>query len=291
MRALIPALEMLSWERLAIEARVHPWRDSDGYTGGCAAAAAGLTVRRLGVEGQRMRVFEEFAVAAALPRAEIVDAQQAISRMRLHKDVGEIELLRRAIAISEQALEKTLAAARVGVTEREVESVLVRELFAAGAEALSFPPIVVAGAQSAEGHGHAGDYRIRAGDTLLFDFGAAVGGYNADVTRTVFVGEPSAEARALYETVYEANRIGRAFARPGVTAGAVDDAVQSFLEKSPLRRGRPHQDRPRPRSRRARGAADHARQRCGARAGMVFTIEPGLYLPAAAASASRTTWS
>ena len=120
-----------------------------------------------------MRVFEEFALRAVLPAAEILDAQPAIARMRLRKDAGEIELLRRAIAISETALAATLAAARVGVTERELESLLIRELFAAGAEALAFPPIVVAGAQSAEGHGHAGDYRIRAGDTLLFDYGAA----------------------------------------------------------------------------------------------------------------------
>ena len=141
-----------------------------------------------------MRVFEEFAVPAALPARR--DRRRAAGDLAhaSYKDAGEIELLRRAIAISETALEKTLAAARVGVTERELESVLVRELFAAGAEALAFPPIVVAGAQSAEGHGHAGDYRIRAGDTLLFDYGAAIGGYNADVTRTVFVGEPSAEA-------------------------------------------------------------------------------------------------
>ena len=99
-------------------------------------------------------------------------------------------------------------------------------------KALAFSPIVVAGAQAAEPHGHAGDYRIKSGDTLLFDFGATADGYNADITRTVFVGEPDADARALYETVYAANKLGREFARPGVTAGAVDDTVLSFLEKS-----------------------------------------------------------
>lgn len=278
-RAVMPALEMLSWERLEIEARVHAWRDQDGYAGACAAAAAGLMVRRLGVEGQRMRVFEEMALTAVLPRVEIVDAQQAISRMRLRKDVGEIALLRRAIAISETALEQTLQVARVGMTEREVESVLVRELFAAGAESLAFPSIVVAGAQSAEGHGHAGDYRIKSGDTLLFDYGAAVGGYNADVTRTVFAGEPSADARALYETVQEANRIGRAFARPGVTAGAVDDTVQRFLEQSPFVEGDLIK------TGHGLGLDVHEAPQIMRgndivlEPGMVFTIEPGLYLP------------
>jgi Xaa-Pro dipeptidase len=277
-RAILPALELLSFERLEVEARVHAWRDSDGYADACAAAMAGLRPRRLGVEGQRMRVFEEIALRAALPEAEIVDAQQAIARMRLRKDAGEIAMLRQAIAISEKALAATLAVARVGLTERELESRLIRELFAAGAESLAFPPIVVAGAQSAEGHGHAGDYEIRPGDTLLFDFGAAVGGYNADVTRTVFVGEPAAEARALYETVYEANRIGRAFARPNITAGAVDDAVQSFLEKSPFVEGDLIK------TGHGLGLDVHEAPQIMRgndmvlEPGMVFTIEPGLYL-------------
>ena len=150
--------------------------------------------------------------------------------------------------------------------------------FAAGAESLAFPPIVVAGAQSAEGHGHAGDYQIRPGDTLLFDFGAAVGGYNADVTRTVFVGEPAAEARALYGTVYEANRIGRGFARPGISAGAVDDTVQTFLEKSPFVEGDLIK------TGHGLGLDVHEAPQIMRgndmvlEPGMVFTIEPGLYL-------------
>src|SRR5690242_10627240 len=66
-RAIIPALELLTWQGLEIDARVHAWRDSDGYAGACAAAVTGLAPRRLGVEGQRMRVFEELALRAVLP--------------------------------------------------------------------------------------------------------------------------------------------------------------------------------------------------------------------------------
>jgi Xaa-Pro dipeptidase len=278
-RAVIPALETLSFAKLAVEARVHAWRDSDGYAAACAAAAAGLQPRRLGVEGQRMRVFEELALRAVWPAAGIVDAQQAIARMRLSKDAAEIEALRRVIAVSEQALAATVAAVRVGASERSIATLLARELFAAGAEAFAFPPIVVAGAQSAEAHGHAGDYAIRAGDTLLFDFGAAFDGYNADITRTFFVGEPAAEARALYETVLEANRIGHAAVRPGVTAGAVDDAVMSFLERSRFVEGDLIK------TGHGLGLDVHEAPQIMRgndtvlAPGMVFTIEPGLYLP------------
>ena len=99
------------------------------------------------------------------------------------------------------------------------------------------------------------------------------------MTRTVFVGEPSAEAQALYETVREANRIGRAFARPGVTAGAVDDAVQSFLEQSPFVEGDLIK------TGHGLGLDVHEAPQIMRgndivlEPGMVFTIEPGLYLP------------
>src|SRR3954451_20562775 len=83
MRVVLPALELLPWQNLEIDARVHVWRDGDGYADACAAAAAGLLPHRLGVEGQRMRVFEERALQTALPQADVVDAQPTIARMRL----------------------------------------------------------------------------------------------------------------------------------------------------------------------------------------------------------------
>jgi Xaa-Pro dipeptidase len=237
-----------------------------------------MKVKRLGVEGQKMRVFEELALLMSLPDARIVDAHQVISAMRLKKDEDEIALLRRAIVLSEHALEATLAAVKVGVSEREIEKRLLQEMYAAGAEGLAFSPIVVAGAQAAEPHGHAGDYRIRPGDTLLFDFGGAAGGYNADITRTFFVGEPPPEGRALYDTVYAANQLGREFARPGVPAGAVDDAVLSFLEKSPFVEGDLIK------TGHGLGLDVHEAPQIMRgndtvlEPGMVFTIEPGLYL-------------
>ena len=275
----MPALEMLSWERLEIEARTHPWRDGDGYAGACAAAAAGLAVRRLGVEGQRMRVFEEFALRGGLAGAEIVDAQQAIARMRLCKDAGEIELLRRAIAISEKALETTLAAARVGV-DRARARIGPRPRALCRRRGSRFPFRRSWSPAPSPPRDTATPATTGSGPAIRFSSTTAppIGGYNADVTRTVFVGEPSAEARALYETVREANRIGRAFARPGVTAGAVDDAVQSFLEKSPFVEGDLIK------TGHGLGLDVHEAPQIMRgndtvlEPGMVFTIEPGLYL-------------
>jgi Xaa-Pro dipeptidase len=278
-RLVLPAFEELTWSKLGFAARVHAWTDNQGYDGACKAATGGLKVARLGVEGQKMRVFEEFALTRHLPGVTVVDAHQAISGIRLRKDKTEIEALRRAITVSEAALEATLKSVRVGVTEREIESTLLSNLFAAGAEALAFSPIVVGGAQAAEAHGHAGGYRLRRGDTLLFDFGATANGYNADITRTFFVGEPEPDARALYETVYEANRLGRETAKPGLTAGALDDAVLKFLEASPFVEGNLIK------TGHGLGLDVHEAPQVmrgnetPLEPGMVITIEPGLYLP------------
>ena len=278
-RAVLPAFEVMTWEKLGFAAEVFPWKDSEGYDRATAAAVAGLSVKRLGVEGQRMRVFEEIALVKAIPGVTIVDAHKAISSIRLRKDRHEIRSMREAIALSEAALEKTLQEIRIGVTEREVESELLRNLYAGGAREMAFSPIVLGGAQAAEPHGHAGGYRMQRGDTLLFDFGAAHDGYNADITRTVFVGEPEDDARAFYETVREANLIGRDSVRPGMTAAAVDDAVQRYLEASPFAASIVHK------TGHGLGLDVHEPPQVMRgdetvlEPGMVITIEPGLYVP------------
>lgn len=279
LRMVLPFFEEATWQKLGVDARVYLWKDTEGYAAAFAAAADGLKAKRVGVEGQKMRVFEEMALAAALPGAAIVDAHRAISSMRLHKDASEIAALRLAIKVSEAALEATLRDVHVGVTEREIEKSLLLNLYAAGAEALAFHPIVAAGAKAAEPHASAGNDRIRSGDTLLFDFGASFAGYNADVTRTVFVGDPDDAGRQLYETVREANRIGREAARPGVTASAVDDITTKFLEASPFAAyiltktghglGLDVHEAPQI----MRGNDEVLAP------GMVCTIEPGLYIP------------
>ncbi len=225
-----------------------------------------------------MRVFVLRALEAAFPAAEFIDAQAEISALRLHKTPEEIALLREAIRISEAALEATLARVRAGMTETEVEAVLLRELFGHGADGLAFGPIVAAGDNSAQPHAHARpDYRIRPGDALLFDFGASHRGYLADITRTFFVDEVSENDRAFYDTVLRANETGQAATRAGRTAHEVDDAVQRLLEASPFAEFRRHKTghglgldvHEAPQIMRGNDAVLEA--------GMVFTVEPGLY--------------
>jgi Xaa-Pro dipeptidase len=277
--AVVPHIELPSFEPLGFKGEVFHWRDETGYEAAFREAGAALGgLKRIGVEGQRMRVFEQLALARAFPGAEIVDAHAAISAIRLHKTADEIAEMRKAIQISEAALAATIKDVRIGMTESEVEGLLIGQLFAAGAHSLAFSPIVAAGDNSAQSHAKARPgYRIKAGDALLFDFGGAVNGYNADITRTFFLGHVSDADRAFYDTVNAANAAGRATARAGITASALDDAVLGVLEASPYRHFMRHKTghglglevHEDPYIMRGSGTV--------LAAGMLFTIEPGLY--------------
>lgn len=276
--ALVPNLELRSWDLVGFDGEVFDWRDQDGYDAAFAALTAHLGISSLAVEGQVMRVFVHHALKRAQPDLQIVDGETRISGLRMIKTPSDIAALRAAIGISEAALAHTLASVRLGQTETEIEQVLIQSMFAEGAEELSFPPIVAAGDGSARPHAHARpDYHVKAGDALLLDFGARKHGFAADITRTVFLGHASDEAQAVYETVLRANQKGHAVTRAGVTAHEIDDAVTGVLEASP------YADRIRTKTGHGLGRDVHEApyimrgNHMALPAGTVYTNEPGLY--------------
>jgi Xaa-Pro dipeptidase len=280
--AVVPNLELSSFGATGFSGAVFDWRDETGYMDAFREAAKALPQlrrgARIGVEGQRMRVFDLYALQQVLPGVTFIDAHADISSIRLIKTAEEIANLREAIRISEEALELTLGEVKTGMTEVEVQGILLRNLFACGADGLSFDPIVAAGDNAARPHAHARpDYKIRPGDALLFDFGGRHNGFSADITRTVFVAQVSDYDRAMYETVLAANEKGRAVAKPGVTASDVDDAVQRVLEQSQFANFRRHK------TGHGLGLDVHEAPQImrgnmqALEPGMVFTVEPGLY--------------
>jgi Xaa-Pro aminopeptidase len=230
LHAVIPLLERTKWESVAPDAVTAYWQDADGYDDAFRAAAARFAPARIGLEGQRMRVFEADAIRRAFADAALLDAHAAISWMRLHKDADEIAALRRAIAISEAALAAALSDAAAGMTETDFRQRLVVEMLERGADGLAFEPIVLAGGASADPHGSPSpDRRLAPGQPLLVDFGAAWGGYNADITRTFFVRTADGEARDVYAAVLAANELGRAIAAPPMTLDGLDRRVTARL--------------------------------------------------------------
>ena len=194
------------------------------------------------------------------------------------KTPEDIAALREAIGISERALQRTLDSVKLGQSEKQIEQTLVQALFAEGADALSFGPIVAAADGSARPHAHAReDYAVKAGDALLLDFGARKNGFAADITRTVFLDHVTDEGRDVYDTVLRANMAGLAVTRAGVTAHDIDDAVISVLEASP------YGDRIRTKTGHGLGREVHEApyimrgNHMTLPAGTVYTNEPGLY--------------
>lgn len=276
--AIVPNLELGSWDQLRFEGAVFDWRDEAGYKGAFTALANHLSIASLAVEGQVMRVFVSDALTEAMPRLQITDAEHQISNLRLIKSSKDVASMQAAITISERALERVIGTVHAGQTEKQIEQDLIQAMFAEGADSLAFTPIVVAADNSARPHGKARmDYRIQTGDALLFDFGARKDGFVADITRTFFVGEVSDEGKAVYETVLRANQMGLNVCRPGVTAHDIDDAVIGVLEASPFA------NRIRTKTGHGLGRDVHEApyimrgNNQVMRAGMVWTNEPGLY--------------
>jgi len=277
--AVIPELEIPLFERHPAPAELISYTDAEGYDGAFRAAMDRLSVsgKTIGVEGLHMRFFEGEIIRQSAPDARVVDATEPLAELRMHKDEGEVALLRRAIDISERALQAMFDEVEVGMSEIEAAAILEGHIKALGGDGLSFGTILHAGANTPLPHSGPLDYRIQHGDPLIVDFGATVEGYCADITRTVFVGAVSDEQRDFYQIVQRANEAGRRAARPGVTCESVDMAArQVFIDAG-------YEHLIRHRTGHGLGMEAHeapyiviGNQRI-LEPGMVFTVEPGIY--------------
>ncbi|HST06334.1 MAG TPA: Xaa-Pro peptidase family protein [Chloroflexia bacterium] len=277
--AVIPQLEVPLFKAKQMDPRIVSWTDAEGYdqafrTGLDMLHPAGKTI---GVEGTRMRFFEGEVIRRWAAGATVIAADEQLARLRVHKDDDEIDALRRAVEISEQALKLTLDAVRVGMSEIELADILETHMKALGSEEPSFKTILHGGRNTALPHSGPLPYRIQRGDPLLIDFGAVYQGYRADITRVVFVGEPGPEFRHFYAVVQAANAAGRAAAGPGVAAEAVDIAAKSVLIEAGYGRLIRH------RTGHGIGLESHEApyivegNKLLLEPGMVFTVEPGIY--------------
>jgi len=189
---------------------------------------------RLGFESRRVSVAERTKIAAALGEAgletELVPVEELVEHQRTIKGGDEIEATRAALALAEEVFARVAAEARPGVTERDLAWTLEKELREAGAESLSFPPIVAAGPNSALPHAVPTDRSIAAGEPLLFDWGVRLGGYCSDTSRTIVLGHTDDEFRRVYRVVREAQRMAIAAIRAGVCAREVDAVARRHIE-------------------------------------------------------------
>ena len=202
-----------------------------------------------------------------------------VESLRAIKEEGELEILRRACAITDRVFERLTEVKFVGRTEREVSWDLTRLFHEEGGEGLAFESIVGAGPTGARPHARAGDRKIGAGELVVIDAGCTVEGYASDYTRTFATGPLDDEAKEVYATVLAAQQAGLDAIRADIPAIDADNAARRVVEESPFAgtfgHGLGH----------GLGLDVHELPRMGPDTedilapGNVVTVEPGVYLP------------
>lgn len=185
----------------------------------------------------RGRRFVEL-LAQANPNVEIRSADRLVDQLRLSKSRAELAHLRDAIDITVVALERAMRAIEPGLTERQIQAVLEYTFLGLGGEGPSFTPIVASGPNATSYHHRASERVMRAGEVVVMDVGAAVGGYAADVTRTVPVdGTFSEEEAAIYSIVLDAQEASVRTLRAGAPIGSATRAAREVLAEGLARLG------------------------------------------------------
>ena len=245
---------------------------------------------RIGIEAAHITVnryewlLETLAPADGAPRA-LESTEGLIERQRSRKDIGEIEILREAARRLSVAAREILGGIRRGQSERDVALFIDWTVRRTGFERSAFDTIVASGPNGALPHAHPGERILSEGDLVVLDFGGVYASYCVDLTRTVSVGRPSERAREVYGAVLDARNQAIAAARPSVSRFDIDAAARDTLALYGLAEAfghgtghglglEVHED---PRITRRRPDVDTRDERV--EPGMVFTIEPGAYLP------------
>jgi Xaa-Pro dipeptidase len=280
---VLPALEMLKVQDMPIRVEPFPYGDNPATWQDSFRKALdflGLKKCRIGIEPTCLRALELNYLHSALPDASFPDASPLLSEWRICKEVEEISSIRRAVEIAETALTATLPLIHVGVTEKEISTELSLQLIRAGSELnMAFQPIVSGGPNSANPHAEPSERNLVYGDLLVIDWGAVYNGYISDLTRTFAIGNLDPEFNRIAAVTAEANSAGRAACRPGIPAGEVDLVTRKVIDASGYGEYFTH------RTGHGIGLEGHeppyiyGENSLVLKPGMVFTIEPGIYLP------------
>ncbi|MBS2968602.1 aminopeptidase P family protein [Metabacillus sp. KIGAM252] len=211
--------------------------------------------------------------------SQLVSAEDKLNELRVIKDAEEIAIMERAAALADYGVEAGTAALKEGVTEMDVLAKIEYELKKKGAQAMSFSTMVLFGKKSGQPHGNPGTAVLKKGDFVLFDLGVVVDGYCSDITRTVMFGQPDEKQQHIYQTVLKAELAALEAAKPGTRIGDLDKIARSIIEEAGYGEFFPH--------RLGHGLGINVHEFPSVaftndgllKAGMTFTIEPGIYVP------------
>jgi Xaa-Pro aminopeptidase len=247
---------------------------------GVASHLLELNLKNIGFESPALPFsFHQSLLGRLANEARLIPLEEEIKSLRTIKDEHELASIHLAIELSSKSFEHILERMKEGVMEKEIA--LEMELFMRrnGSESIGFDIIIASGKRSALPHGKASLKRIEKGDLILIDFGSRAGGYHSDQTCTVVCGNPSSKQKKVYQVVKEAHDKAIEAIRPGIPIHEVDGAARDHIRKygydEYFGHGTGH----------GIGLAVHEepvinKENHGLiQEGMVFTIEPGIYIP------------
>lgn len=244
-----------------------------------AALVGRIGAASLGFQAASVSVSLHDDLARSLPDVRLVPLGSEIGLLRTIKDSLEIEYLEKIASLASEAFLGILSSIRPGITEKEVALQLEFALRTAGADDKSFDFIVASGERGALPHGRASTKTVRSGELVTVDFGAVMDGYNSDETVTLAVGQPDARQRTVYQTVKDAHDKALDAVRPGIALKVLDAIARDYIAAKGYGQffghGLGH----------GVGLDVHEKPVVSFRSedeaveGMVFTIEPGIYIP------------
>lgn len=236
-------------------------------------------VQKVAFERDALTVGQLERLVELLPRQTLRGVSGWVEELRQIKDREELACIRRAIDLAESAFRKVVTTVSLETTECLVAAELEYAIRCSGGEGCSFPPIVAVGPHAARPHARPRPVRLDEGGFVLIDWGARVNGYTSDLTRVVPVTRISPKLERLYEIVCRAQRAAIQMVRPGVACSQVDRAARTVIQDAGYGKRFPHG------LGHGIGLEIHEGPRLAPgedqiiKAGMVVTIEPGIYFP------------
>ncbi|MCM3634741.1 M24 family metallopeptidase [Paenibacillus camelliae] len=234
---------------------------------------------RLGIEKGIMTVARYEQLIKALDHPICIDLVDALLSLRIIKSNEEIMKVQRAVDIVEQVMGAAAKLAAVGVSELELAAEIEYQMRKQGADRPAFETMVLFGARSALPHGKPSGAKLQRGDFVLIDIGVQAAGYCSDITRTFVMGEPTEEQKRIYHTVLAANEAAIAASRSGITFAELDQVARALIVEAGYGALFTH------RLGHGFGMEVHEQPSVSAgnnkqvKAGMLFTVEPGIYHP------------
>ena len=254
-----------------------------GWPQADAAVLIELGIHRIGYEAQAMLVAVFHGITEQLDEKhhehEWIVADGLVEQLRIVKSESEIALLRKAFEITSEAFERVAPTIQAGQTESEVAWKIHQAFVELGAEGPAFPTIVAAGTHAARPHHEPGERVISEGEPIVIDMGARYHGYCADLTRTVWVGEPNQKLREVYPIVAAAVEQAIERIQPGITGADMDAAARDFIEARGFGDAFNHSLGHGVGVRVHEGPSASKESKDVLAAGHVVTVEPGIYLP------------